>query len=332
MSTRISVALASYNGAAYIEEQLESLARQERLPDELIVCDDGSSDQTVEIIRTFSARAPFPVRIEENPIRLGVTKNFEKALSLCTGDLVFLADQDDVWFPSKIGTMQQMLEADTNVLMGLNDAVIVDRELCTMATSLIRNVIRTTGRLEENFFQGCCAVITRAFRDLCLPFPIRHDGSPVIGYDGSLNFVALLLDVRSVLRLPLQYYRRHEGNVSSSPAYNVQLSRYARFKYERGLLRELRRHPTGHTEGLVGRLGLVEAVLERLEGLTSRADAASLFSKIEMVQKKKRNLERRIAICRLSKGRKVAAATSFYFVGGYRGAGGMRSFLVDILK
>lgn len=331
MTTRVSVALASYNGAAYIEEQLDSLARQERLPDELIVCDDGSSDQTVALTRGFASRAPFPVRIEQNPVRLGIAKNFEKALSLCTGDLMFLADQDDVWLPSKIRMMQRALETNTDVLVGLNDAEIVDDDLAPRAPSLFCNIIRTTG-LEENFYPGCCTVITRAFLDFCLSLPSGDDGIPIAGHDGLRNYVALLLDARSVVRLPLQYYRRHEENVTSSPAYDKRVSWLVRFRYERGLLRELRRDPGRHTVGLVERLRLIEVVLERLERLRSRADAASLVFKIEMVHKKKRNLERRIEICRLPKRRKVAAATSFLVVGGYRGGGGMRSFFVDIFK
>ncbi len=93
---RISIAMCTYNGARFLPEQLASFAAQERLPDELVVCDDGSTDATMEILQDFAATALFEVRVERNPQNLGFVRNFEKTLSLCTGDIVFLSDQDDV--------------------------------------------------------------------------------------------------------------------------------------------------------------------------------------------------------------------------------------------
>src|SRR3712207_5989304 len=98
----LSVALCTYDGARYLPEQLESLARQRRLPDELVVCDDGSADDTVDVVRRFADRAPFAVRLSLNPQNLGFVKNFEQAIRLCRGDLIALADQDDVWHPQKL--------------------------------------------------------------------------------------------------------------------------------------------------------------------------------------------------------------------------------------
>lgn len=99
---KISIAMATYNGAKYLQEQLDSFVTQTRQPDELVVCDDGSSDATVEILRHFAAGAPFAVEIHENEVNLSHAKNFEKALSLCGGDVIFFSDQDEVWFPEKV--------------------------------------------------------------------------------------------------------------------------------------------------------------------------------------------------------------------------------------
>lgn len=331
MSIRISVALPSYNGAAFIEEQLESISKQERLPDELIVCDDGSSDHTVELIRRFAARAPFSVRIEENPVRLGVTKNFEKVISHCGGDLIFLSDQDDVWFPAKIRTMQSLLEANAAVQIAVNDAVLVEHDLSLRAPSLLSNTTRAKG-LEEEFYPGCCTVVRKTFRDLCLPFPVRSDGSLPFGYDGWLNFVGSLLSVKQVVRSPLQYYRRHGGNFSNSLAFGSRVSSLVRLRSERDLLRKYRRDGCGHMESLVERLTLIELVLDRLEQLRRRGEAEVIVSKIGLVQRRKADLERRIAICRFPKGKRLAAATSFLCAGGYRSSRGVKSFIVDVLK
>ena len=98
---RISIAMSTYNGGKYLQEQLDSFLAQTSLPDELVITDDCSTDNTLEIIQAFAAMAPFEVRWEQNEKNLGYTGNFNQALMKTTGDLVFLSDQDDVWFPEK---------------------------------------------------------------------------------------------------------------------------------------------------------------------------------------------------------------------------------------
>src|ERR1700704_2935070 len=107
---RIWVALCMYNGADFLSEQLESIAAQTRLPDELVVCDDGSSDDSTDIVRNFAKNASFPVRLEVNEKNLGSTKNFEKAIGLCNGDIISLADQDDVWKLHKLAVLEAALK------------------------------------------------------------------------------------------------------------------------------------------------------------------------------------------------------------------------------
>src|SRR6266704_3029265 len=106
---QISIALCTYNGARFLPEQLESIAAQTRLPDEMVVCDDRSADETTDIIRTFAKNALFPVRLEINEQKLGSTKNFEKAIRLCHGEIIAPADQDDVWNPQKLSKLWRAL-------------------------------------------------------------------------------------------------------------------------------------------------------------------------------------------------------------------------------
>ncbi len=126
---RVSVALCTYNGARFLDPQLDSFATQTRLPDELVVCDDGSTDDTVTILERFKNRAPFPVRIFRNETRLGSTKNFEKAIGLCTGDLIATSDQDDVWLPEKLALSQAALADDDGCGLVFSDADVVDDDL-----------------------------------------------------------------------------------------------------------------------------------------------------------------------------------------------------------
>ena len=99
---RISVALCTYNGGRYLERQLESIALQSRMPCELIVCDDRSTDDTIAILRQFQSDAPFPVQVIQNQFRLGSTRNFDQAIGLSRGEFIALCDQDDLWLPAKL--------------------------------------------------------------------------------------------------------------------------------------------------------------------------------------------------------------------------------------
>ena len=108
---KVSIALCTYNGERYLSDLLQSLARQNYRPYELVVCDDGSQDSTVSILNEFERTAPFKVRIFSNTGNLGVIKNFEQALSLCNGDYIALCDQDDVWQPEKLALLTGCLRA-----------------------------------------------------------------------------------------------------------------------------------------------------------------------------------------------------------------------------
>jgi glycosyltransferase involved in cell wall biosynthesis len=115
---KISVAMCTYNGSRFIADRLTSMLAPQRLPDELVVCDDHSSDGTAEKLYTFKARAPFPVRVLVNGRNLGSTKNFEKAISLCEGDIIALSDQDDIWAVNRLDKPLQCLPK-TSPLVGI---------------------------------------------------------------------------------------------------------------------------------------------------------------------------------------------------------------------
>src|SRR5436309_55568 len=104
---RISIGLCTYNGGTHLAEQLLSIAKQTRQPDELVVFDDASTDSTPTILQSFAASSRFPVSISINPQQLGVSQNFGHAISACTGDVVAFCDQDDVWLPEKLRRIEQ---------------------------------------------------------------------------------------------------------------------------------------------------------------------------------------------------------------------------------
>jgi glycosyltransferase involved in cell wall biosynthesis len=126
---RISAAMATYNGAKYLGAQLASLAAQEHLLTELIVCDDGSSDTTVALLRTFAETAPFPVHIYENERNLGYSENFLKAAKLCMGDWVAFCDQDDVWLPNKLSDAADAIERHRDASLILQNSSLCNEDL-----------------------------------------------------------------------------------------------------------------------------------------------------------------------------------------------------------
>jgi glycosyltransferase involved in cell wall biosynthesis len=99
---KISIAMCTYNGERYLQQQLDSLASQIYLPSELVVCDDHSRDSTVQIVEGFSRNSPFPVHLIQNANKLGSTANFSQSIALCKGELIALCDQDDVWKEDKL--------------------------------------------------------------------------------------------------------------------------------------------------------------------------------------------------------------------------------------
>lgn len=133
----ISIAMCTYNGERFIQEQLDSFLKQSRLPDELVVCDDGSQDMTISILEDFCRRAPFPVRIFINSANLGYSRNFEKAMSICRGDIIAFSDQDDVWKPQKLARFEHFFKERPKVGCVFCNASLVDEELKPLGRSVL---------------------------------------------------------------------------------------------------------------------------------------------------------------------------------------------------
>lgn len=222
---KISIAMATYNGEAYLQEQLDSFIRQTRQPDQLVVSDDGSTDGTLEILETFCSVAPFEVRILKNQENLGYAGNFNRALQETSGQLVFLSDQDDVWFPEKIKIMVQMADANIDDKVFMNDCELTDEQLNSLNITKL-DQIQAGGFDDSTFIIGCCAMIRRDFLELILPVPeglSAHDRW-VVGLANDLGLRQINSDV-------LQYYRRHGSNQSEAITNNtVRLSPYVIWK------------------------------------------------------------------------------------------------------
>lgn len=130
----VSIALCTFNGEKFIAEQLQSIITQTVMPDEIIVCDDCSQDSTVDIVRNVLEDYKGRWQLVCNQKNLGYRKNFEKAIGLCQGDIIFLSDQDDVWDANKISIMKPVFD-DPKVVLAFHDAELVDERLRALAPS-----------------------------------------------------------------------------------------------------------------------------------------------------------------------------------------------------
>jgi len=200
--------MATYNGAQYIQEQLQSFVDQTRQPDELIITDDCSSDETEAIVREFAKTAPFAVEFHRNEKNFGYCGNFNAALMKTTGDLVFLSDQDDVWFPDKIEHMIGVAERNPQALVVMNDAALTDGELNEVGLTKLGQ-IRSAGFSMKAFVMGCCCAVRRELLDFCMPIP-----AGIKGHDNWIVGFAEAVNGKFVENRVLQYYRRHETNES----------------------------------------------------------------------------------------------------------------------
>src|SRR5690242_12648567 len=126
---RISVAMCTYNGAEFLPAQLESIAQQTRPPDEIIVCDDASTDETRAVLESFARLSSIPVSLYFSDENAGSVKTFERAIGLCSGDVIALSDQDDVWRADKLQFIEQSFISNPAAGVVFSDAEIVDKYL-----------------------------------------------------------------------------------------------------------------------------------------------------------------------------------------------------------
>ena len=133
---KISVALCSFNGDRFLRQQIESILNQTLPVDEIIISDDGSSDGTLEIIREYEQKHCNLFKVHTNPFQLGTIKNFEIAVGICSGDIIFLSDQDDIWLPEKVRCITDFFKKHKDALLVFTNAYLIDEDNKVMSNSL----------------------------------------------------------------------------------------------------------------------------------------------------------------------------------------------------
>ncbi len=215
----ISVCMATYNGSKFIREQLESILSQLPADAEIVIADDGSTDDTMQVVESLKESR---IRVLPAEKHLGVIYNYERALQASKGEIIFLADQDDIWLPGKV----------EKVLAALNEADLVTHDAWMLRPS--ESSWTRSGKLSDirayksgvvtnwwkNTFTGCCIALRRSVLGKALPFP---KNLPM--HDQWLGLVAeKYFKVKSIDE-PLVEYRQHSTNathIGNSPAGVLQ--------------------------------------------------------------------------------------------------------------
>lgn len=211
----ISVCIATFNGDSYIKEQIDSILSQISNEDEIIVSDNGSTDNTIQIIESYSDKRIKILKFEEvSDIKISnaqrITNNFENALRYANGDYIFLSDQDDIWFPTKIEICMDYLDKFDLIV---HDSIIVDKNKKILNHSYFKLTNTKKGFIPKiikmSLHLGCCMAFNRKVLNSVLPFT-------KVAHDTWIYLNAELLYKTTLIPQPLSLYRRHNENNSSA--------------------------------------------------------------------------------------------------------------------
>lgn len=219
---KISVCIATYNGEEFISEQLESILIQLRPEDEIIISDDSSTDKTIDIIRSYKDSR---IKIFENQKFKSPIFNFENALKAATGDIIFLADQDDKWMENKVKRMIQELEmydlvvSDCYWFGNTANGVISNFEFRKSRKGFLKN-------LYKNSYLGNCMAFRKEVLNKAIPFP-----KDIPMHDIWIGLVSDTFFRVSFINEKLSFWRRHDKNATkltdnSSPNTFIVMIKY----------------------------------------------------------------------------------------------------------
>lgn len=326
MKCRISIAMASYQGEKYIEEQIESIARQTVLPDELVIVDDCSTDCTVEKINRIKKKLTFDVRVVVNKNNVGYVRAFSQALEMCSGDIVFLADQDDFWLPRKLELVCCYFADKPDVQLLIHDVEYCKENLTSIGQTKIERMTGTYDLYKE-YVVGMATAVRGRFLKICLPIPSEK----IITHDSWLHLCANLIDRKLVLNDILALYRRHSSNATMEGNLNVDFVTGASHFKKRsiGILAFATRTKINRPD-LLAALDWIKSKKQDLviSGLVSAEHLEKIRIKIETSCV---NIYHRECVLELPRHRRIYPAIKLYISGAYKDFSGLKSLFKDLL-
>lgn len=208
----ISVAMASYNGEKFIAQQIKTILENLSDDDELIISDDGSTDNTLSIIESFNDKR---IHVVKGP-RKGINMNFANAVSHCSGEYIFFSDQDDIWYPNKKQTVVEAFKSN-NCLLVQHDAKVTDAAGNVLIESFAKHR-RVRPGLFKNFirntYHGCCMAISSELKSYIVPFPKSG-----CFFDYWIGLIANIKGKTVFIDNVLMEYKRYDNNASSFEQY-----------------------------------------------------------------------------------------------------------------
>jgi glycosyltransferase involved in cell wall biosynthesis len=225
MKFKLSIAMTTYNGEKYIQQQLESIINQTLLPSELVITDDVSTDNTIKIIERFLINAPFPVRVIINEKNLGYTENFLRCAQICKYEWIAFCDQDDYWLPNKIEKIAEHIinfRGNDLLLIG-HTAIVADKDL--IHSQLCIPYYKKNKYLKPNSnYAFNCTVGFASVVHTSLINDFNHKLRPQFSIDGShlghdqwLSMLANALGTVGCIAEPLAVWRRHSLSATGTP-------------------------------------------------------------------------------------------------------------------
>lgn len=221
---KISVVIATFNGSKYIVKQLNSILNQTLLPDEIIVCDDNSTDETVFLLTPYLSNGK--IKLIVNETRLGVVENFKKAAKAATyGNWLAFADQDDIWVPqklSKLGAAMALLDTENTPALVYSDLTVIDKNDDVISSSFWQKQeikpqkIRLATILYGNVVTGCTMIINYS---MVKEFFLMNNQNYF--HDEWMGLIAYSFGRVKILNEPLVLYRQHENNITFSEDYKT---------------------------------------------------------------------------------------------------------------
>lgn len=320
---KVSVALATWNGARYLRVQFDSFFAQSRRPDEIVCVDDASADHTLEILQEFALGSPSVVRVLHNPSNLGYVQAFSRALQECRGEFVFLSDQDDFWCPEKVSSVVDFFTSTPRALLVIHDLLFCDSNLNPSDVTKLGR-LKELGLSEMAYVNGMATAVRSDFLRLCLPVP----ADPSLTHDLWLHSCAEFLGGRYVFEKVLAHYRRHANTVTGAGALNkVTTSRLGfAFHMLRGSITDDVSLHT-HLDHLLDWALRKKSFIVRngyMDADDFERSLSALRCKVAAVE-----IRRKLRACpRLSR---VFRVIGFYIQGGYSSFSGWRSACRDLL-
>lgn len=308
--------LATFEGEEFLAEQLESLANQTQLPDELVAVDDASEDRTPEMLADFARHAPFPVTVLRSEVHRGTCATFEEGLLRARGSLLLICDQDDRWVPEKVEVMAERMAQRPDAMLGFSDATLIDAQGARLSRSRWRvsgfgpreqdaMAVDPFGQmLARQVVSGCTSAVRAELVPAIVPFPAGvHPALGDMMYDRWISLVAAA--AAPVVTIPerLVEYRIHAGQQIGIPALPLRRvvprtalrlgqfvassrEKAGRAAYHRAHLREIDKR-LEHIDAATGRSALMLRLADRhlghRERLTGSARSRIRASRIREV-------------------------------------------------